>query len=95
MNLNTIRLEGKMETDEFYDLADEQGVLIMAGWCCCDHWELWKHWQPGDLEIASASLRSQILRIERNKLAESFYFFCIGNANLGDGKVWRQDERTV
>ena len=35
----------------------------MAGWCCCDHWELWKHWQPGDLEIASASLRSQILRM--------------------------------
>jgi exo-1,4-beta-D-glucosaminidase len=63
MNLNTIRLEGKLETDEFYDLADEQGVLIMAGWCCCDHWELWKHWQPGDLEIASASLRSQILRM--------------------------------
>ena len=63
MNLNAVRLEGKMETDEFYDLADEQGVLIMAGWCCCDHWELWKHWQKGDLEIASASLRSQILRM--------------------------------
>ena len=63
MNLNTIRLEGKLETDEFYDLADEQGILIMAGWCCCDHWELWKHWQKGDLEIASASLRSQILRM--------------------------------
>jgi exo-1,4-beta-D-glucosaminidase len=63
MNLNTIRLEGKLETDDFYDLADEQGVLIMAGWCCCDHWELWKHWQKGDLAIASASLRSQILRM--------------------------------
>ncbi len=63
MNLNTIRLEGKMETEEFYDLADEQGVLIMAGWCCCDHWEQWKHWQPGDLEIATASLRSQIMRM--------------------------------
>jgi exo-1,4-beta-D-glucosaminidase len=63
MNLNTIRLEGKLETDDFYDLADERGVLIMAGWCCCDHWELWKHWQPGDLEIATASLRSQILRM--------------------------------
>ena len=63
MNLNTIRLEGKMETEEFYNLADEQGVLIMAGWCCCDHWEQWKHWQPGDLEIASASLRSQIMRM--------------------------------
>jgi exo-1,4-beta-D-glucosaminidase len=63
MNLNAIRLEGKMETDDFYDLADERGVLIMAGWCCCDHWEEWKHWQPGDLEIATASLRSQILRM--------------------------------
>ncbi|MFY9805064.1 MAG: sugar-binding domain-containing protein [Candidatus Acidiferrales bacterium] len=63
MNLNTIRLEGKLETEEFYDLADEQGVLIMAGWCCCDHWEQWKHWQPGDLEIATASLRSQIMRM--------------------------------
>jgi exo-1,4-beta-D-glucosaminidase len=63
LNLNTIRLEGKLETDEFYDLADEQGVLIMAGWCCCDHWEQWKRWQPGDLTIASASLHSQILRM--------------------------------
>lgn len=63
MNLNTIRLEGKMETEEFYNLADEQGVLIMAGWCCCDHWEQWKHWQPGDLEIATASLHSQIMRM--------------------------------
>lgn len=61
MNLNAIRLEGKMETDDFYDLADEQGVLMMAGWCCCDHWELWKRWRPGDLQIASASLRSQVL----------------------------------
>ncbi len=63
MNLNTIRLEGKMETDDFYDLADERGVLIMAGWCCCDHWEQWSHWRSGDLEIATASLRSQILRM--------------------------------
>jgi exo-1,4-beta-D-glucosaminidase len=63
LDLNTIRLEGKLETDEFYDLADEQGVLIMAGWCCCDHWEEWNKWQPGDLEIATASLDSQIMRM--------------------------------
>ncbi len=63
MNLNTIRQEGKLETDEFYDLADERGILIFAGWCCCDHWEQWDKWKPGDLEIATASLRSQILRL--------------------------------
>jgi exo-1,4-beta-D-glucosaminidase len=63
LNLNTIRLEGKLETDEFYDLADQQGVLVMAGWCCCDYWEEWNKWQPGDLEIATASLDSQIMRM--------------------------------
>ncbi|MGB8654334.1 MAG: sugar-binding domain-containing protein [Candidatus Acidiferrales bacterium] len=63
MNLNTIRLEGKMESDAFYDLADEKGVLVMAGWCCCDIWEQWQKWKPRDLEIATESLRSQSLRM--------------------------------
>jgi len=40
MGLNTIRLEGKMEPDEFYDLADEAGLLVMPGWCCCDAWQV-------------------------------------------------------
>ena len=45
MGLNTIRLEGKLETKEFFDLADERGILVMAGWCCCDHWEHWPNWK--------------------------------------------------
>ena len=63
MNLNTIRLEGKLETDEFFRLADEEGILVMAGWCCCDHWENWKDWTSEDLSIATASLRAQLLRL--------------------------------
>jgi exo-1,4-beta-D-glucosaminidase len=63
MNLNAIRLEGKLETDEFFDLADEMGILVMAGWCCCDRWEKWDTWGAHDLEIATASLRTQILRL--------------------------------
>ena len=63
MHLNTIRLEGKLETQEFFNLADEQGILVMLGWCCCDHWEHWDKWQPGTLDIATASLRSQMLRL--------------------------------
>jgi exo-1,4-beta-D-glucosaminidase len=66
MNLNTIRLEGKLETDEFFHLADEQGILVMLGWCCCDHWEQWKTWTDEDLSIATASLRSQILRLRQH-----------------------------
>src|SRR5271167_1194748 len=63
MHLNTLRLEGKLETDEFFDLADRKGILVMAGWCCCERWEEWSKWGPGDLEIATASLRSEILRL--------------------------------
>jgi exo-1,4-beta-D-glucosaminidase len=63
MGLNTIRLEGKLETNEFFDLADERGILIMAGWCCCDHWEHWAKWKPEDFEISKQSLRDQMYRL--------------------------------
>jgi exo-1,4-beta-D-glucosaminidase len=66
LNLNTIRLEGKLETDEFFHLADQQGILVMLGWCCCDHWEHWKDWTPEDLTIATASLRAQMLRLRHH-----------------------------
>ena len=36
MGLNTIRLEGKQEQPEFYDIADRLGLMILAGWECCD-----------------------------------------------------------
>ena len=63
MNLNAIRLEGQIEDDKFFDLADEKGLLVMAGWCCCDIWERWNQWQPGMENIATASLRSQMRRL--------------------------------
>ena len=63
MGLNTIRLEGKLETKEFFDLADERGILLIAGWCCCDHWEHWPNWKPQDFTIAEQSLRDQMYRL--------------------------------
>jgi exo-1,4-beta-D-glucosaminidase len=63
MRLNTIRLEGKLETDDFFQLADRQGILVMLGWCCCDQWEHWKDWTPENYTVAAASLRSQMLRL--------------------------------
>jgi exo-1,4-beta-D-glucosaminidase len=63
MNLNLIRLEGKLEPDEFFRLADERGILVMAGWACCQNWENWEDWTPEDLTVVSESLRSQLLRM--------------------------------
>ena len=66
MGLNTIRLEGKLETDAFYDLADRMGILLMPGWCCCDQWEQWKKWDAEDHRVAPASLESQLLRLRNH-----------------------------
>jgi exo-1,4-beta-D-glucosaminidase len=66
IGLNTIRLEGKLDTEDFFQLADRQGVLVMLGWCCCDHWEHWKDWTPDDLTIAKASLHAQMLRLRQH-----------------------------
>jgi len=63
MNLNTVRLEGKLGSDELFDLADEMGILVMPGWQCCDFWQHWDKWTPKDHEIANASLNSQISRL--------------------------------
>jgi exo-1,4-beta-D-glucosaminidase len=63
MGLNTIRLEGKLEDDPFFDVTDREGILVMPGWCCCDHWEKWDKWDAEDLPVATASLRDQILRL--------------------------------
>lgn len=65
MNLNTVRLEGKLMNRHFYDLCDRYGVLVIAGWCCCSRWERWKNWTPQNYQVAAESLRSQA-RLLRN-----------------------------
>ncbi len=66
MNLNTIRMEGKIEDDHFLDLADERGIMVLAGWCCCDQWEQWPNWKEENHTVAAESLRDQIRRLGRH-----------------------------
>ena len=71
MNLNTIRLEGIWGSSQrLYDLADENGLLIMAGWSC--QWE-WKDYlgkkcdkfggfiTPAEMQLATNYLHDQVL----------------------------------
>lgn len=60
MHLNCLRMDGKFENDHFLDLADQHGILLMPGWCCCDHWERWKEWDEEDYVVSSACLRDRI-----------------------------------
>jgi len=74
LNLNAVRLEGKLENDHFFDLADQMGILIMPGWCCCDQWENWPAWDKETETIAAASLRDQIRRLERHPSVISWMY---------------------
>ncbi|TPR11581.1 MutS domain V family protein [Aspergillus niger] len=73
MGLNTIRLEGKLEHPQFYDLADRMGVMVLAGWECCDKWEAWEYntdlerhypWTTNDYLTASSSLTHESLTLQ-------------------------------
>jgi exo-1,4-beta-D-glucosaminidase len=63
MHLNTVRMEGKLEDDNFLDLCDREGILVLAGWCCCDHWERWQNWKSEDFVVSAESLKDQIRRL--------------------------------
>lgn len=69
MNLNTLRMDGRFEDKHFWNLADQMGLLIMAGWPCCDHWERWKQWKEEDYKIAPEMLRDQIRRFRNHPSA--------------------------
>ena len=83
LGLNTIRSEGKLENPRFYDLADQYGVMILAGWECCDKWESAAKtggapWTAADMKVAQESMASEA-RLLRNH--PSVIGFLIGSDN--------------
>jgi exo-1,4-beta-D-glucosaminidase len=66
LGLNAIRFEGLLERGEILDWCDREGLLVIAGWCCCDCWEKWDGWNDENHRVAPESLRSQIRRVRRH-----------------------------
>jgi exo-1,4-beta-D-glucosaminidase len=81
MNLNAIRFEGKTGSTRFLDLCDQEGILVIAGWCCCDYWEQWSKWQDNDYLISGASLSDQIRRIRNHPCLLTFWYGSDGPPN--------------
>jgi exo-1,4-beta-D-glucosaminidase len=78
MGMNTIRLEGRLDRDEFFEKTDKLGILVMPGWTCCDAWERWKNWKGDQNRVAAASLRDQITRLRNHP---SVFVFLNGSDN--------------
>jgi exo-1,4-beta-D-glucosaminidase len=79
LGLNTVRLEGHIEPDEFFDLADRYGVLTLPGWECCDKWEgqvngeeAGDAWTDADYPVAKASMTAEAERLRNHPSVISF-----------------------
>jgi exo-1,4-beta-D-glucosaminidase len=77
LGLNTIRSEGKLEDAGFYDLADREGIMILAGWECCDKWESaaktgGEPWEASDGKVAAASMASEARLLQNHPSVIAF-----------------------
>ncbi|MGI8951289.1 MAG: glycosyl hydrolase 2 galactose-binding domain-containing protein [Chitinophagaceae bacterium] len=66
MHMNIIRSEGKLEDENFYDLCDKYGMLVMTGWMCCGAWQYPENWNAAERNVAMAS-DSSVMYWLRNK----------------------------
>jgi exo-1,4-beta-D-glucosaminidase len=72
LGLNTIRLEGKLESDDFYAALDQYGILALPGWMCCDRWQAWGSWSATDHQLAVASMETQARRLRNHPSVIAF-----------------------
>ncbi|MFI1837148.1 glycoside hydrolase family 2 protein [Streptomyces olivaceoviridis] len=91
LGLNTLRLEGHLEPDEFFDLADRHGVLTLPGWECCNKWEgqvnggeKGNRWTDADYPVAGASMAAEAARLRDHPSVVSFL---IGSDFAPDAKI--------
>jgi exo-1,4-beta-D-glucosaminidase len=64
IGLNTLRLEGKLENPEFFEMTDELGLMVIPGWECCNKWEAHagtggSAWTEHDFLVAGRSMASE------------------------------------
>ncbi|EHK20158.1 glycoside hydrolase family 2 protein [Trichoderma virens Gv29-8] len=97
MHQNTIRLEGKMEHPELYEICDKYGLMVMPGWECCDKWEAWAYndelaifpppvWDDNDYQTANYSMIHEASMLQPHP---SVLTFLVGS------DFWPNDEAVV
>ncbi|HEX2975983.1 MAG TPA: glycoside hydrolase family 2 protein [Bacteroidales bacterium] len=84
MGLNALRMEAPRGSDYLFQKCDEEGILLMVGWCCCSAWERWKTWTPHVADIAELSLKDQVIHL-RNK--PSVFDWLYGSDNFPPADV--------
>ena len=84
MGLNALRMEAPRGSDYLFEKCDEEGILLLVGWCCCSSWEQWKKWTPDVEIIAQKSWRDQIVRLRNHP---SVFNWLYGSDNFPPANV--------
>jgi exo-1,4-beta-D-glucosaminidase len=84
MNLNALRMEAPRGSDYLFERCDEEGILLMVGWCCCSAWEGWKNWTPHTGDVAEASWKNLILHLRNHP---SVFTWLYGSDNFPPAEV--------
>jgi exo-1,4-beta-D-glucosaminidase len=63
MGLNALRMEAPRGSDYLFERCDEEGILVMVGWCCGLAFESWDKWTPHTADIAELSWRDQVMHL--------------------------------
>jgi exo-1,4-beta-D-glucosaminidase len=74
LGLNTVRLEGKIENENFFYLADQMGVLVMPGLMCCDYWQNSQNWMASDFTLAQEQVHDQAMRLRKHPSVLTFLY---------------------
>jgi len=84
MNLNTLRMEAPRGSDYLFERCDEEGILLMVGWCCCSSWEGWKNWTSHTGDVAEASWKDLIVHLRNHP---SIFTWLYGSDNFPPAEV--------
>ncbi|KAH8885583.1 glycoside hydrolase family 2 protein [Thozetella sp. PMI_491] len=93
MGFNTIRLEGKNEHPELFEIADSMGLMVLPGWECCDKWEAWPYndnlpngpyWTDADYTTANWSMIHESLMLQSHP---SVLGYLVGSDSYPDEKA--------
>jgi exo-1,4-beta-D-glucosaminidase len=87
MNFNTLRMEAPRGSDYLFQRCDEEGILLMVGWCCCSSWERWRNWTPHIGDVAEMSWKDLIIHLRNHP---SVFTWLYGSDNFPPADVERR-----
>jgi exo-1,4-beta-D-glucosaminidase len=87
MNFNTLRMEAPRGSDYLFQRCDEEGILLMVGWCCCSSWERWRNWTPHIGDVAEMSWKDLIIHLRNHPAVFTWLY---GSDNFPPADVERR-----